>query len=191
MDREVLDPGRLSLDAVCICYQFENGEAHPGQPVPVVREFDGPLESLDMRWGLIPYAARGDPGASPAIHVPLTDLSDSHLSRGPWVNGQRCMQLATSFQLWKADPQGRRSCWRVRPANRAVFGLAALWDRSQPREGSMIESCALVMLPGGMPVVLSAADQSVWLTGTAAQAAALLRPSAAAALQLTPVSILE
>ncbi|MEJ0008969.1 MAG: hypothetical protein WDM77_22040 [Steroidobacteraceae bacterium] len=106
MDREVLDADRLSVTAVCISYQFENGEAHPGQPVPVVREFDGPLESLDMRWGLIPYAARGDPGASPAIHVPLQDLSASHLSRGPWVNGQRCVQLATSFQFWKADNGG-------------------------------------------------------------------------------------
>ncbi|MEJ0008970.1 MAG: hypothetical protein WDM77_22045 [Steroidobacteraceae bacterium] len=55
----------------------------------------------------------------------------------------------------------------------------------------MIESCALVILPSGMPVILSPADQSVWLTGSAAQAAAVLRPSAPAGLQLTPLSSLE
>jgi len=140
-----------------------------------------------MRWGLIPYAARGNSGAHPVIHVALQDLTESHVSRGPWVNGQRCLQLATSFQVWKADRQGRRSCWQVRPATDAVFGLAALWDRSQPREGKMIESCALVMLPGGMPVILGPADQAAWLTGTAEQAAAVLRPCPAANLQLTPV----
>ncbi len=172
---------------MCISYQFVNGEAHPGQCVPVVREFDGPLESLEMRWGLIPYAARGNPGASPVIHAPLQDLSDSNLYRGPWVNGQRCLQLATSFRFCKADGHGRQSCWQVRPANHEVFGLAALWDRSQPPDGQMIESCALVMLPGGMHVILSAADQTTWLTGTAADAAAVLRPFPASSLQLTPV----
>jgi putative SOS response-associated peptidase YedK len=171
---------------VCICYQFERGEAHPGQPVPVIREFDGPRETLEMRWGLIPYAARGKPGETPVIHAPLQQL-DSHLYRGPWLNGQRCLQLATSFQFWKADRQGHRSCYRARPVNPARFALAGLWDRSQPPDGMMFESCALVTLPGGMPVILGAADQAAWLTGTAADAAALLRPFPLTHLHLTPV----
>jgi putative SOS response-associated peptidase YedK len=172
---------------VCISYQFENGEAHPGQPVPVIREFDGPMESLHMRWGLIPYAARGIAGETPVIHAPLQELSDSHIYRGPWVNGQRCLQLATSFQIWKADREGRRACFRVRPVDGGVFSLAGLWDRSQSADGGMIESCAMVTLPGGMPAILRPADQAVWLTGTTAQAAALLRPFPAAGLHLTPV----
>jgi putative SOS response-associated peptidase YedK len=165
---------------------FRHDEAHPGKSVPVLREFDGPLERVDMRWGLIPYAARGDPGEQPLIHVPLVGLADSHIGRGPWLNGQRCLQLATSYQFWTADAHGRPCCWQVRPRHHEVFGLAALWDRSQPLHGAMVESCALVMLPDGMPVILGPAQQAAWLTGTAVEAAAVLVPLPETDLHVTP-----
>jgi putative SOS response-associated peptidase YedK len=172
---------------MCVRYQYQHGEAHPGESVPVLREFDGPLERVEMRWGLIPFAARGVAGAQPLIHAPLVGLTDSDIYRGPWINGQRCLQLATSYQFCAADEQGRESCWQVRPRHHEVFGLAALWDRSQPPNGAMIESCALVMLPDGMPVVLGPAEQAAWLTGTATQAAAVLVPLRKADLHLTPM----
>jgi putative SOS response-associated peptidase YedK len=172
---------------VCDRYHFSDGEAHPGQSVPVLREFDGPLEQVAMRWGLIPYAARGNPGEPPLIHVPLVGLADSHLSRGPWVNGQRCLQLATSYQFWRTDDQGCRSRWQVRARHHEVFGLAALWDRSQPEGGAMIESCALVTLPDGMPVIVGPDTQAAWLTGTAMEAAAVLVPLPDSDLHVTPM----
>lgn len=168
-------------------YHFSDGEAHPGQSVPVLREFDGPLEQVQMRWGLIPYAARGKPGEQPLIHLPLLGLADSDLYRGPWVNGQRCLQLATSYQFWRMDDQGRRSRWQVRARHQEVFGLAALWDRSQPEGGAMIESCALVALPDDMPVILGPDAQTAWLTGTAMEAAAVLVPLPDSDLHLTPM----
>jgi putative SOS response-associated peptidase YedK len=67
-----------------------------------------------------------------------------------------------------------------------VFGLAALWDRSQPPHGAMVESCALVLLPDGMPVILGPAQQAAWLTGTALEAAAVLVPLPETDLQVTP-----
>ena len=168
-------------------YQFQHGEAHPGESVPVLREFDGPLERVAMRWGLIPFAARGEPGEQPLIHAPLVGLADSQIYRGPWFNGQRCLQLATSYQFCRADEQGRRSLWQVRSRRHEVFGLAALWDRSQPANGEMIESCALVMLPDGMPVILGPAEQAAWLTGTTMEAAAVLMPLPETDLHLTPM----
>jgi len=140
-----------------------------------------------MRWGLIPYSARGNPGEQPLIHAPFVGLVNSHLYRGPWINGQRCLQLATSYQYWTEDDQGRRSRWQVRARHQEVFGLAALWDRSQPDHGAMIESCALVTLPDGMPVILGPADQAAWLTGTADEAAAVLVPLPEEDLHVTPM----
>ncbi len=172
---------------MCEQYQFTHGEALPGQPVPVLREFDGPREQLAMRWGLIPFAARGIAGERPVIHVPLQGLANSELYRGPWVNGQRCLQLATSYQYATIDDQGRPCRWQVRPRRHEVFGLAALWDRSQPVDGPMIESCALVLLPDGGPVILGPAEQAAWLTGTTEEAAAVLVPLPKAELHLTPV----
>ncbi len=172
---------------MCVRYQFQHGEAHPGESVPVLREFDGPLEQVTMRWGLIPFAARGQPGEQPLIHAPLMGIAESQIYRGPWVNGQRCLQLATSYQFCTVDDQGRQTCWQVRARHLEVFGLAALWDRSQPLHGAMIESCALVMLPDGMPVILEPAAQAAWLTGTAMEAAAVLMPLPAADLHRTPM----
>jgi putative SOS response-associated peptidase YedK len=181
--------GTASAEPTIVCdrYHFRHGEAHPGQSVPVLREFDGPREQVDMRWGLIPFAARGDPGEQPLIHAPLLGLADSHIYRGPWLNGQRCLQLATSYQFWRADDQGRRCRWQVRARDHEVFGLAALWDRSQPASGAMIESCALVTLPDGMPVILGPDQQAAWLTGTTMEAAALLVPFPEADLHVTPM----
>ena len=173
---------------MCFRYQFHHGEAHPGEPVPVLREFDGPRERVTMRWGLIPFAARGVPGEQLLIHAPLVGLTDSDIYRGPWVNGQRCLQLATSYQFYTTDEQGRQSCWRVRHRHQPEFGLAALWDRSQPLHGPMIESCALIMLPDGMPVILGPAEQATaWLTGTPMDAAAVLVPLPASDLHRTAV----
>lgn len=172
---------------MCVRYQFQHGEAHPGESVPVLREFDGPLECVAMRWGLIPFAARGVDGEQPLIHAPLVGLTDSHVYRGPWINGQRCLQLATSYQYCTVDAEGRQSCWQVRAHRHEVFGLAALWDRSQPLTGAMIESCALIMLPDGMPVILRPAEHAAWLTGTPMEAAAVLVPLPEAELHRTPV----
>jgi putative SOS response-associated peptidase YedK len=176
---------------MCIRYQFQHGEAHPGGSVPVLREFDGPRERVAMRWGLIPFAARGDPGEQPLLQVPLVGLADSHIYRGPWFNGQRCLQLATSYQFRTTDDEGRQCWWQVRPRHHEVFGLAALWDRSQPANGAMIESCALVILPDGMPVILGPDEQTTWLTGTTMEAAAVLLPLPEADLHLTPMKELQ
>ena len=182
-------PGPAPAEPAIVCdqYHFRDGEAHPGQSVPVLREYDGPREQVDMRWGLIPYAARGNPGEQPLIHAPLVGLADSPLYRGPWLNGQRCLQLATSYQFWRTDDQGRRSRWQVRARHQEEFGLAALWDRSQPADGGMIESCALVTLPDGMPVILGPDALAAWLTGTELEAAAVLVPLPDSDLHVTPM----
>jgi putative SOS response-associated peptidase YedK len=189
--RQIAASQTLKPVRMCVCYQFRDGEARPGQQVPVQREFDGPLENLQMRWGLIPFAARGIAGEHPLIHAPLAELGASALYRGLWVNGQRCVQLATSYQFWTTDAQGHQTGWLVRPANHEVFGLAALWDRSQPEDGTMIESCALVLLPGGRPTILRPEDQAAWLSGTPEQAAALLAPYPASSLRVTPMHNVE
>ena len=119
--------------------------------------------------------------------MPFVGLADSHLYRGPWVNGQRCLQLATRYEFTTADEQGRECRWQVRARHHEVFGLAALWDRSQPAGGAMIESCALVLLPDGLPVILGPAEQAAWLTGTAMEAAAVLIPLPEADLHVTPL----
>jgi putative SOS response-associated peptidase YedK len=66
-----------------------------------------------------------------------------------------------------------------------------LWDRSFKPDGTAIESCALITLPGNelmrhihntgahpfrMPALLAKEDREPWLTGSASDAKAVLKP---------------
>jgi putative SOS response-associated peptidase YedK len=76
----------------------------------------------------------------------------------------------------------------VRIVNRAVIGVAALWDRFVTDDDDVIEGCALVTVPSNslltdlvkgdaeMPAILHRDNYGAWLAGRPAQARDLLRP---------------
>src|SRR2546426_8468850 len=65
----------------------------------------------------------------------------------------------------------------VRLAEREVFGVAGLWDRSRREDGSYVFSCTLITVPANrmlaeihnakqrMPAILAESDHEVWLRG--------------------------
>jgi putative SOS response-associated peptidase YedK len=69
-----------------------------------------------------------------------------------------------------------------------VFGLAAVWDRSETEDGDVIESCSVIRVAANellagiansdarMPAILRRKDYDTWLRGTPAQAKGALRP---------------
>jgi len=76
----------------------------------------------------------------------------------------------------------------VHLADREVFGVAGLWDRSRRSDGSHVFSCTLITVPANgllaevhngkqrMPAILAAEEHESWLSGSAQQAHAVLRP---------------
>jgi putative SOS response-associated peptidase YedK len=163
----------------------------PTQPVPIVRVAYGLTEGLDMRWGLIPFFARGEPPRYSTINARIETLDSAASYREAWSRGQRCLQLASGFYEWHVDPHGRKAPCFIRLADRELFAFAALWERSFSGDGTRIESCALVTLPANallyeihnsgshphrMPAILRSKDHEAWLSGTAAEARAVLEP---------------
>jgi putative SOS response-associated peptidase YedK len=76
-------------------------------------------------------------------------------------------------------------------ADQEVFGFAGLWDRSVRADGTAVESCAIITMPGNelmsrihnagnnphrMPALLKPADLDVWLNGGAGEAHTVLAP---------------
>ena len=74
-------------------------------------------------------------------------------------------------------------------ADQELFGFAGLWDRSVKEDGTAIESCVHITMPANelmadihnagnnphrMPAILRAEDREAWLTGTPAEARAVL-----------------
>jgi putative SOS response-associated peptidase YedK len=170
----------------------------PSMPVPVVRNLDGEREGVIMRWGLIPFWARGVPPGYSTINARVETIETAASFRGPWKRGQRCVIPALGFYEWQQLAEGKQP-WFIRMAGGEPFGLAGLWDRSAGSDGESVDSCTIITMPanslvagihakGRMPGMLTTEACSAWLEGTAAQARALLVPFPTHQMKAYPVS---
>jgi putative SOS response-associated peptidase YedK len=165
----------------------------PTQTVPVVRwsrDGEGGREGVMQRWGLIPFFARGVPPKYSTINATIEKMDSAPAWRGPWNRGQRCILPAAGFYEWHLDSAARKQPFFIRLVDQEVFGFAGLWDRSFAADGTAVESCAIITMPGNelmrqvhntgnnpfrMPAILAQADYDAWLKGGVAEARAVLR----------------
>lgn len=162
----------------------------PTQPVPVVRLTEGEREGVMMRWGLIPYFAKGVPPKYSTINARIETMETIASYRGPWKRGQRCIQVAAGFYEWHLSVDGQKRPYFIQVSDQEVFGFAGLWDRSYAPDGSVIESCAHITMPANtmmqdihntgknphrMPAILHSEDRETWLSGTLEEARATLK----------------
>lgn len=162
--------------------------------VPVARLHNKETEGVMMRWGFVPPPERQLPGGPMGPENPVGAAlvrSDAVLSsldyRSAWLYGQRCVIPLAGFYVWHLTDGGFSQPFYVRLVNRAVFGVAGLWERTVLEEGEdVVESCALLTVPANpllaeidddrqMPAILHRQDYDEWLTSTASRALTLLR----------------
>ena len=172
----------------------------PTQQVPVVRLADGQREGLMMRWGLVPFFARGVPPKYSTINATMEKLTDGPTWRGPWKRAQRCILPAAGFYEWHVNDDGSKTPFYITMADQPVFGFAGLWDRSVSAEGAAIESCTIVTMPPNalmaeihnvkqrMPAILAADDIKAWLTGSTGEAHSALKQYPADSMLAWPVN---
>ncbi|HYC08222.1 MAG TPA: SOS response-associated peptidase, partial [Steroidobacteraceae bacterium] len=161
-------------------------------------------EAAMVRWGLIPYFAKGEPGKFSTINARIETFESAASYRGPWKRGQRCIQPASGFYEWHLDPQGRKAPYLITLADQEVFGFAALWERSVKEDGTAVESCAHITMPANelmadihntgnnphrMPAILRREDYAAWLDGTIEQARQVLAPYPADLMVAHQVSV--
>ncbi len=161
----------------------------PTDPVPVViADRSGEPEAAIMRWGLIPYWAHGMPLKASTINATVERIESAPSYRDPWSRGQRCILVMGGFYEPHLNADGSKDPFFVHLNDREVFGVAGLWDRSRRSDGGHVFSCTLITLPANrllaqvhnekqrMPAVLAEQAHAAWLTGTAVQARATLKP---------------
>jgi putative SOS response-associated peptidase YedK len=162
----------------------------PTQDVPVVRlGKDGSREGLMMRWGLIPFFAKGEPPKYSTINATVEKLDTAPAWRGPWQRGRRCIMPASGFYEWHLESDGRKQPFLIELADQPLFGFVGLWDASRRDDGTIVRSCAIVTMPANtlmreihntgrnpfrMPAILRGEDHAVWLSGTTADAKSVL-----------------
>jgi putative SOS response-associated peptidase YedK len=162
----------------------------PTQQVPVLRLHGADPQFIHMRWGLVPFFARGEPPKYSTINARVETFETAATYRGPWRRAQRCLQLASGFYEWHLDEQGRKAPYLITLADQELFAFAALWDRSVTDGGRALESCVHITMPANalmadihnsgnhphrMPAIVAAADRETWLSGSMAQARSVLR----------------
>ena len=174
----------------------------PGDDVLAVirRSEDGAeAEGAFLRWGLVPFWA-SDPSevAAKTINARAETVAERPAYRDAFER-RRCLIVADGFYEWS----GGVPHWITRPGGEP-FAFAGLWSSWRPkgasREVEPLRSCAIVTtaaagpvraLHDRMPVILDAADESLWIDPAALpdELHELMRePAAAATLEYRPVS---
>ena len=182
-------------------WKFERSyNVAPTQQVPVVRMGDGEREGVMLRWGLVPFFAKGVPPKYSTINATIEKLIDEASWRGPWKRGQRCILPAQGFYEWHVNEDGSKTPFYITCADQPVFGFAGLWDSSRTDDGAALESCTIITMPPNpllaeihnvkqrMPAILQSQDVDAWLTGSADEARATLKPYPADSMVAWPVS---
>ena len=59
----------------------------PTQQVPVIRLVDGEVRGTRLRWGLIPFFAKGEPPKYSTINARIETVETAASYRGPWKRG--------------------------------------------------------------------------------------------------------
>jgi putative SOS response-associated peptidase YedK len=166
---------------------FSSYNIAPTQNVPVVRMVDGLRTGAMLRWGLVPFWARGEPPKYSTINATIEKIESAATWRGPWQRGQRCILMASGFYEWHLNADGSKQPFAIEIADQPLFGFAGLWDRSQNDAGNVIESATIITMPANpvmaeihnarqrMPAILRKEDHAAWLNGAAADAKAVLR----------------
>jgi putative SOS response-associated peptidase YedK len=175
----------------------------PTQQVPVIRTIDGERRGSLVRWGLIPFFAKGEPPKYSTINARIETAETAASYRGPWKRGQRCLQIANGFFEWHLDDAGRKVPYYIHLADQEIFAFAGLWDRSVKPDGTPIDSVVHITMPGNelmrhvhnagsnpyrMPAILKREDRDAWLDGTIDQAHAVLTQYDAGLMEAYEVS---
>jgi len=173
----------------------------PTQLAPVIIATAAGNVCQRMRFGLIPFFAKGIAGQYSTINARAETVETTASYRGPWKRGQRCLVLASGFYEWHLLADGKaKQPYFIKPADQESFAFAGLWDSSKAADGTVIRSFTIITLPASPlmaeihntkkrePAILTPEGCRVWLHGTADEGRALLQPYADDLLVAWPIS---
>ncbi len=161
----------------------------PTDPVAAVRSGgDGSRHLAMLRWGLVLPWSDGSGKGKPLINARAETVATKGAFRESFA-ARRCLVIADGFYEWQKREDGSKQAYFMTRGDDEVFAFAGLWTRWTPRgEGQPLDSCCIVTTDASealapihhrMPVILSRADEGVWLDPVAGpdDLAALLGPA--------------
>lgn len=170
----------------------------PTTSVPIIRRMEGELELRKVRWGLVPFFAKGIANPKYTMHNSRKETIAEAVGGGkpgayggPWKRGQRCLIPALGFYEWHLDPVAGKHPQFIHDVEAPIFAFGGLYETSKAADGSVLESCTIITLPandlmlhvhntgdnpGRMPLIVPLEQREAWLTVGPAQAWEMLQP---------------
>ncbi|HWZ41976.1 MAG TPA: SOS response-associated peptidase [Candidatus Saccharimonadales bacterium] len=178
----------------------------PGQPALVVRQAPkSPLrESSLLRWGLVPYWAKGPSIGYRTINARSEAAAEKPAFREA-LKQRRCLVPTDGFYEWqKLGPKDKQP-YNIGLKDNGLFAFAGLWeswrDPADKSPGAVpLETFTILTTSANplvaavhdrMPVILAPEDYDLWLdpgTTDPARVVELLRPFDARLMKTYPVS---
>src|SRR5688572_31297860 len=161
----------------------------PTMPVLIVREDGAARVSVMVKWGLVPYWAK-DPSMGARMNNARAETVATKPSFRDAYRERRCLIPANGFYEWKLE-NGVKQPYYVYPSGGALFAFAGLWEQWQD-----LQTCTIITTEANgkmaavherMPVIVSPAEYSAWLSGETYRGVALL-PCPDSAIDIRRVS---
>ena len=168
----------------------------PGQPIGIVRMENGARRFALVRWGFIASWVKEVKPGKPLINARGETVMEKPSFRNA-MRRRRCLVPADGYYEW-SGAEGRKVSFFVHRQDKALFGLAGLWEHWMGADGSEIETATLMTIAPNrelsaihdrMPVIVAPEDYETWLTGEAEEAAKLIRPAPDGQFTLEPTVI--
>ena len=142
----------------------------PSFQVPVITR-NSPNKVELMKWGRIPYWAKGPKIGYKMINARSEEVSSKASFREPFKK-RRCLVPANGFYEWKKLSDKNKQPYYIRYKDNRVFAFAGLYDVWKDAEGKEIRSFTILTtkpnkvvseIHDRMPVILEKKDEDVWL----------------------------
>ena len=154
----------------------------PTQDIPLVRIEGGRRRFATARWGLVPpWAKAMDSGYSP-FNARAETVADKSTFRAAFRQ-RRCLIPADGYYEWQARPGSKtKQPFFIALRDRSPMAFAELWELWRGPDGSVVESCTVVVTAANeltrpihdrMPVILEPGVWDAWLDPATQDAAAL------------------
>jgi putative SOS response-associated peptidase YedK len=142
----------------------------PSQSILVLRhEYDGSIQPVMMRWGLVPFWAKDQRIGSRLINARSETVHQKPAFRAAFKH-RRCVILADGFFEWR-KAEDRKVPFYIRMKNGEPFAMAGLWERWGAAD-SPLETCTIITMPASralaplhhrMPVIVPPESLRRWI----------------------------
>ena len=144
----------------------------PTQPVLVVSvdPQQGNRLAGFMRWGLVPFWAKGLKIGSRMINAVSETAAGKPAFRAAFKK-RRCLILADGFFEWRKEGKEKVPTY-IFQKSKTPFAFAGLWENWKSPEGEQVRSCTILTttpneliqpIHNRMPVILSQETEALWL----------------------------